>query len=353
MIRYVPTLKSKAGELIALKKLSEASNNFIMPFLIITKPEYDWENKKNKKTYEKHLKDISEKIANFYLCKNPCFIDFDFTTDELCSESHYAEYFFKQLDKFELEYIPVTGLDRLIDEQYQNCIKVVVSEKKLDIAIRLYKDDLELLDSNIKTLANLISFFELKLNKIHLIFDLGYISEEGLSEAKKLILNAKLKIKELENFKSVTVLSTGMHETMGEFKSEAVSTLFRTDYALWKQVKGTFKNKINFGDYGVTNHNATEVDPRIMTRSSRIKYTDENNWIVFKGHSQKKTLPSLQNPELAKKVISHTCYRGKEYSFGDDYIYRCSQKELSGNSTNWVTADTNQHIEFVVKQLST
>lgn len=353
MGQYIPTLRSKEGELKALKNLKTESCNKLIPFLNITRPEFDRESKKDKKTLEKHLSDTADKISKNCESLPVIFVDFDFPdSSELCGGVHYAVYFFDKLAELGINFIPVTGLDRIDDSVFQESLKTVSKKHKTDIGIRVDREDLELMEMQHEGILAIAETFGKDKNNIHLLFDLKSITSDDVAPTSKLILEAVGHIEDFETYSTVTIISGGMPLTMAEFPTNAVSKHPRADWDLWETCTKKIDRDINFGDYGIISPEPSDVDPRIMTRASRIRYTEPTHWRIFKGHSLKATKEAIQNPKLANLVVSDKVYRGEKYSFGDAYIKKCADREVVGNATNWVTADMNHHFEEVINQLS-
>lgn len=45
-------------------------------------------------------------------------------------------------------------------------------------------------------------------------------------------------------------------------------------------------------------------------------------------------------------------FYGREFSWGDNFIFECAQGVHTGNLRQWVTVDTNHHIRLVSEQLA-
>lgn len=353
MSKYVPFLKCKSGELIALMNLKEETKKKIVPFLNVPAPDYNWEKKKNSKSLQKHLSDVAERVHEYYPNQGPCFIDFEFVDEEDCGGFHYAEYFyFCMYNLWGIEIVPVTGLDRIDDANYQKAVKTFLTENKSDVGIRIDREYLELMSESSDELDSLIAFLAVPHSKVHLFFDLKSVEQKDVEAFADIIFDAIVNIPDIKKFASLTIVSGGMPVTMSKFKANTLSQHPRSDFALWKSCNDGIARSVNFGDYGIVNPSSTEIDPRTMNRSPRIRYTDNESWHIFKGQGQKNAKGINQTQILAGMLVKQPFYRGQSESWGEDYIYRCSKKEVKGNPTNWVTADTNQHIEFVVKQLA-
>jgi hypothetical protein len=156
---------------------------------------------------------------------------------------------------------------------------------------------------------------------------------------------------------------------MGQ-KTNSIEELEREEWLAWLSVrlkKKTVKRLPTFGDYAINHPLLTEIDPRLMMMSPNIRYTDSVNYVVAKGQAQprkkkkptpeetaarEKLAPNVQYPKLAAKLKEHSAWKGPKFSWGDDFIDRCSRKECVGNATDWRAVGTCHHIALVVKQLA-
>jgi hypothetical protein len=89
-----------------------------------------------------------------------------------------------------------------------------------------------------------------------------------------------------------------------------------------------------------------------MTMSANIRYTVKDGFLVFRGYSVKKHRWS-QTRDLAQQVVKHPEYYGKDFSYGDEYIYKCSLgEEGTGNAEIWRRIGANHHLTLVTHDLS-
>ena len=72
---------------------------------------------------------------------------------------------------------------------------------------------------------------------------------------------------------------------------------------------------------------------------------------VVRGHNLTKPPKGKQYYLLAAKVVNSPYYEGANFSWGDSKILDCSNQKCIGNSTNWISIDTNHHIEYVLKEV--
>ncbi|RZM22580.1 MAG: hypothetical protein EOO88_28965, partial [Pedobacter sp.] len=108
-----------------------------------------------------------------------------------------------------------------------------------------------------------------------------------------------------------------------------------------------------FGDYGIVHPEKPEIDPKIMRATAKIRYTMEDCWLVIKGEGLHKGDRYKQYFSLAEILASDPIFEGPDFSWGDDHVVNCSNRNTTtGNPTTWVKVDTNHHITFVVRQLN-
>ncbi len=345
---YVPILRGKLGEFKGLKNLSNNIKSQIRPLLRITDPDldYDLSPPKWKCGHKEQFSRIAKYIGKHFENDIACFIDFETDPNVKILERHYSEFLFQELNKLGTNYAPVISFDRAEEDGYIDSIKTFGLLRGRDLCIRISKDYLEAISLHVDDIANLVSdvFPE---NNIYIVLDLEKI--ESITSAKSLAETAIKEITKKVHYEKLIISSACMPEKMSEFDSNEVSFQKRLDWDLWQVLVA--KNDIVYSDYTVLNPSVQNINPKTMTRSSRIRYSDKDNVIIFKGESNKKTASKFQNPKLAKLVLKHASYKGCEFSWGDDYIKNCDE-DTPGNATTWISAELNHHVTLVLEQIS-
>jgi hypothetical protein len=108
---------------------------------------------------------------------------------------------------------------------------------------------------------------------------------------------------------------------------------------------------IAYGDYGVIHPNFSLKAPA-PNANAKIRYTSSRDHHIFRGHSLLEGLKYKQYHGLARQVMGASIYQGRDYSYGDDYVWRCANHEAtSGGLGTWVEVDMNHHVVFVAAQL--
>ncbi len=79
-----------------------------------------------------------------------------------------------------------------------------------------------------------------------------------------------------------------------------------------------------------------EIDPRLMVASASIRYTAENEWLIFRGRSLREIRYGGygQFRTLSTQVVNHAAYRGPRFSWGDEYLFRCAHSLVGTGNLN-------------------
>lgn len=355
---YVPILKCKAGELAALKSIGDEIKNSITPLLCIHPVPLAYPPEKGdpypSKSVSKHLEDVAKKLSAAWGSEKSVIVDFDLPVDALAGTAHYLTFFFDLLLGDEVKLIPTYGPDRDGDDLYLSSLKSFVPSKCKELCIRLTWQDVELYGELNQKIIDIMKLFSINEKMVHIVFDVRSIEPEEIDGKCEIIVKAINSLSNLNEYKSLTVSAAGIPKDMSKFKASSENNQIRSDYKMWGLISDKKPNrKPLFSDYCIVNPDAAEVDPRKMSRSARIRYTTDKDWLILKGKGYKKSPASIQNHELSKALITHKKYMGEGYSVGDGFINKCAKKSIGpGNAQQWVAAESNHHITHVVRQLS-
>lgn len=183
---------------------------------------------------------------------------------------------------------------------------------------------------------------------IDLIIDLRDISK-GAIQAKIRVLNVL--VGQLgTSYRRTIVLSGAFPSELSNYVGTDDEELIpRHDWHLWIRAhRSPNLRHLLFGDYTTIPCEFREIP---FQGAPKIKYTLENEWFVIKGHRSRRR--DNQRQEQALVIVNKPFFRGAQHSFGETRIRQCADGNWGpGNPTNWVTNDINQHITFVVSQVS-
>ena len=347
---YVPILKWKRGEQKALENLTNESLENLMPLLEIPPIDFDWVNNAPKKTIDAHIKNIPNTIFNSIGITN-CFIDaFPIEEEDLLIDgTHSIKNLIENSLNLGCNVIPVTGINRT--NEYNLAIKELLDNNTIDkICIRLEESTFNDINSIINSI---LATFNITPDKCHIVIDLKEIKNTSISTYQLLLPIIINNLINLDDWLSITLASTNFPVNLGEVQKNSSKLLPRNEYVLWENLhsKCNLNRTLQFGDYCIANPEYTEIDPRHISMSGNIRYTVNNNFLIYKGINAR-TNGFSQMLEICQYLLNSGYYSGEDFSWGDKYIYDCANGDAStGNAETWRRVGTNHHIEFVVDQL--
>ena len=355
---YMPILKGKMGEFKALAHLTSQIRRKFIPFIDIPRPDNNSDH-----SFDQYLLNKAKYLNKYWEIDAILFVDY-FDLDlslRTSSGQHFIDFSFNNFRKYDIKAIPVTGLDR--DAEYNTAIAKTINKDKRGVLIRLQKYDIEDPSSTLKSIQDLLSDLGLKNKDVHLLLDLRNLQNDEVIKEVDDVIDFLLNFGELSRWKSIFLGASGFPENMGGIQKNSFSLIPRTELDLWEQVviKGK-KKKLDrfpaFSDYGICHPDLLDFDIT-MTPSANIRYTLLRDWLIVRGTGLKKKIGGRtfydfdQFFELANQLTLNSNYCGSGYSYGDKYIYYCSERSKGpGNLTTWREVGTNHHLTLVTEQIA-
>lgn len=322
---YVPILKSKRGEMAALRKTYDDVLNHIVP-LVEVLAEYT----KTKASVYKKLKR-------------------SWRGDRMLIDTHYcgAESA-TVLNKIKNE---LSDVLRVIPVIYTNSptdvvdtAKEIMSVSRRGMCLRVNKEDLD------ETLAikRFIDENRIDKSKTVLLVDMGFMCDE---KAYVNLIEKINRISNLHDFNALVVASGCSPDSLAEFNVGEDNFIERLDWQFWSKYHNTLNRESIYGDY--TTQHPFVMPPGNYPGSKSIRYTIKDRVAIYRG---KQSDPLGAYLEHAAQLCDYSDYYcGEDYSYGDLYlkersdIFNNGETDGTGNSTTWVTMRVNHHIAFVVK----
>lgn len=336
-IAYRPILKAKQGEFGALTTLSDEVKSTLTP-VIEPLPDHATEIDRFVKPMTKAWPSGSPFMLDFRLAGDDAAEGLASTTD--------------QLQQHGLSVIPVVASAR--SDEYIRAAAAVARRHRQGVAIRMNTDDI----GDVDLLPDLLDSFLTRLRRdpaeVDLLLDLYAFTPSHIGAMTTATVAAIRALPRVAQWRSVTVIGTSFPETLSGLKADSLTPLPRAEWAVWRRVSlRTLPRVPDFGDYGIAHPELPDVDPRYMTMSANLRYTIEDNWLVFKGRDVKKHGYEQFNA-FCKKLVQMPEYAGEDFSWGDGAIKsHCQSKSGPGNATRWRQIGTSHHLTFVVHDLAT
>lgn len=334
---YFPLLRWKQGERGALENLTPAVKDQISP--IIEFPiNCDYEDKK--------VTGFCNAAVHDWGINRPFYLDL--TTIDYdgapIGNNHPALILLRTANQQNITIIPVLNLD--MDLDVLSAIEQAYNEGCFEnLAFRITENEDDTANND---MSELINQFEINTNNIDLIVDLRDISN-GLVRPKVRILNSLVE-QFGTDFRRTIVLSGAIPGDLSNYiGTDTNERISRYDWILWLQSQQIDRlHHVLFGDYTTISCEFRDVQFR---GAPKIKYTLADEWFIIKGHRARER--DNQRQEQSLELIRSGLFRGGANSFGESRIEQCANGNWGpGSAANWVTIDVNQHITFVVSQVS-
>jgi len=338
MIKYVPILRGKDGEFVALQNLDESVLSKICP-LIQFLPDT---NKKRKGDYL--VKILSGLTSAWNFDGNLIYFDVSYL-DELSIILNLAH----GLRDFEINFIPV-----IHPKPSRKYLELLQNEFLGNgICIRI-KREFATPDILNKIIDQCINTFQINETEIDILIDLQYIeNERDLFIYQNTFSRLLESINNLDEIRRVIIGSGSFPTDVAKFRDNKISSIPRIEWSMWKRVKRELKGfPLIYADYG----NVHPIYDPITTQfegSCTIKYTSDSEFLIFRGiKASRHKEGGKQYHQKSKELIHHASYDGRDFSWGDEYIHRCANYEISsGNAGTWVKYTLNHHFMKVLTQL--
>ncbi len=336
---YVPVLKWRKGEKLALRNLPDRLQKLIIPLIELVNDEGD------------NPEDLPNDISKFW--HRTAYLDV----------RHRPKSFARRaLDNIvsnnqDIDIIPVVSLNS--QQIIMEGIKNVVGAYNNGFALRIIiKQDLDF-SLFIEEVKLKLKYFAIAKNKVDLIVDFGYL--EGKTQTYKTVLEKIADTISFDDWRNVIVAAGSFPPNLEGFRPNEDNLLNRTELELWKKNKTICGRNIVYSDYTV--RNPDNISKGFSRGSISVRYTLENDFQVFRGTQEDKPFKYLVHAMNIRELYSDAY--SESYCWGDEAITekanqlkRCLDSgtnpetygELSpGNSTGWVAWSVNHHITVVLK----
>jgi hypothetical protein len=366
---YVPILKGKQGELNALRNTDPKLLTRFTPMIEVPPIPSEYPDGQDDpvpaKSIDEHIKAVAKMFAKSLKGIPSLFLDGYYIEleDELDNGSSPIDALFASMRSAKIPFIPSIGLDRV--EDYADSVSHAIKTDKRGCCLRLVESDIEGFAELSDQIDGLLEILSVSYDKVDLLLDFG--PKVPQKSALPFLIDA---LPYVEKWRTLTIAASSFPSSMMALKKNSIEELDRDEWLAWLSVRSKKKTVTRiptFGDYAINHPVLTEINPKIMQMSPNIRYTDSVSYVVAKGQAQPRKkkkptpeeeaararlAPKIQYPKLAAMIKAHPDWKGKDFSWGDEFIDRCARKECVGSSTDWRAVGTCHHIAAVVRQLA-
>lgn len=353
MNNYIPFLKLKSNEIMALKELDTDLQNEIIPFFDIAKKQEVL----TEEEFVKNIETMKNKIINHLKYIQAFYLDnFDIDTNFTVNGDASYKYILNQFDDMPL--IPVVGLDRDIGH-----INAVIDAKRIDmiksskLAIRVTNEDFinfKLVENDIDDfLGEVITLFE----QIDLIFDCRYCVNLDYTNIATNIVNFVREFTFKFDTNKIIITGTSIPVPIGEaVEPNNTKDLERKEIEIYQIARSMYDfGDLYLGDYTIVGADYSDTDlPANMMQNvmtAKTVYSYHNLHYIQRGGALR-THPrgNKQFNDQSLMLVSKPFFRGKDYSFGDNFIEEKSRDIGNNVMPGTILKPTiNAHMTYMLR----
>ncbi|WP_457301929.1 beta family protein, partial [Phyllobacterium sp. P5_D12] len=274
---YVPSVRWRQGEYQALFRLSDQAKSFVVPFILIPEPEYDFEEAQPKKTVQEQVQTFPKRFQQKW-GQRPAWIDVhaNIATTPMLDGRMPMSFVFDGLRNDGASAVPVTSLDA--PANVNALVAGIAAKDKLGVAIRVRLEHVmkSNFDARLKTLVTLLG---LSSNQVDLIIDLGAPNFQPYDDFADALIAAMENVSDLEIYRSLVVIGSGFPQILAINKPGG--HLPRHDWIFYK----TLRSKLlgagripTFGDYTIVHPEFSAQDMRLLKPAGKLVYTAGDTW---------------------------------------------------------------------------
>lgn len=341
---YMPILKWKQGEQIALRHISDSDRLVTLPLV-----EFQPLVAKGANTLGEAIKaDVAKAVLNLTKAKadaHPIAID---TNAYLPDPARQAKTLATVCGHFAKKNILVFPV--LHPSMVSSSPADVVSLKSFDDVVLRIRTPTCLPQQVGVMISDVCSILEKESFRLHILLDMGSIVGGNSASLISSTTPYVAEVIKSDKAKSITLAGGSFPFNLTGIQ-KGISAISRVEWLVWTKLLKKFEqNKICFGDYAVTNPDPLEeIDPTKINPSAAIRYALKDEWMLLKAGGVRSNGFEQYN-DLCTLLLSDPAYSGKTFSFGDGKYHEHAQPEAStGNLSTWRRDATSHHLALTAR----
>ncbi len=343
---YVPVVRWKRGEQIALRQLREEEKHAMTPLIELAPTDLAGDDAEAAKFTSKAIMGIQRNWGSYRAFLELGRVGSRFDQGH---ESEIASVIFGAAREARLVLVPVVRVPggSLPHEALRRAVSI--SEGRACLRIKSAELPRQALHASINACLTVL---DLTPSDVDLVLDIGLVGPSNV--AMRNFSPGSLWEYDWRTLsivggsfpKDLTGYSVGQHE------------ITRLEWVRWRlEAPELFRRHgriPTFGDYMTLHPEFCEPRPG-MNPSASIRYTSEDSWVVMRGEGlqNENGLGNRQYYGNADLLCERKEYCGSTFSFGDNYIWKVASRnvESPGSPGTWLSATVNHHITFVTHQI--
>lgn len=343
---YLPVLKWKQAEQIALRQATPNVRQSLLP-LIVLQPVIP----RLQQTMQAALTDyIAKCTATLLKCgfdQYPVAVDPALAIPGLPAPAKFLVSLCKHFQKHSLQVVPV--IDPAVSATEPAEMARLASFSNVILRIRVDSVTHTQISALIESARRAIGPSVIQL---HVVLDMWeLVGADAAVESVRVLPYARAAVN-ARQVRSLTVAGGSFPHTLTGIR-QGTSFIPRVELSIWNSLRPhNDLRMVHFGDYAVTNPRPLEpIDPTQINPSVAIRYARNNDWMLIKAGGSR-TSGMGQYNQVCKLLVQHSSYSGAAFCYGDAQYQKHSQPgSTSGSFMSWRRDATSHHIEFTKQQL--
>lgn len=353
MDNYIPFLKLKSNEVMAIKTLAPDVKTKITPFFDVPRKdgltENDFVNAVGK--LERSVSNNLNDVPVFYLD------NFDVPSNLSVNGDHNYKFVVETFSNH--SFIPVVSIDRdaghiaaVHDGKTNGIIESDV------IALRLLQEDFENFEASNEDIDELLSDVINLFDNVDLVLDCRVCSSLNSDEVAEQISNFSIAFADHYELRKTVVTGSSIPASIGDLLDvQTYGEFDRNELTIFRKVRDLSDddNDLYLGDYCVVTPNYSDASipgyALLNVMTPKIIYSFADKHFVIRGGAIR-THPrgNKQYNDFSQTIVGGGHYRGAAYSDGDKFIDEKSRSIGSSVMPGTIIKPTvNAHITYMVK----
>ena len=335
---YVPILKAKEGELIALRHLSPQMKSNLTPLIEIQPRETP-----------ELLKRTITQIRRGWIPTLPLLVDVDrsYLMNSTVSATDNLRNLLTELSEQDFNVMPVSGLRR--PARFNSVVSDTVGENDNGICIRLQSLDWQDVSSLENSLRNYVQGISLQLSQVDLVFDYEPFLPSHLGTIITSAITTINSIGSIRQYRNVIIAATA-------FPSQSIAQPYmiyrfpRSEFQAWTTLVSNpnIQRRPVFGDYTTVHPVLPDIDYAMGIKvAPKVKYATDSEWLCLRWDAS----DYANFHRVCNTLVALPEFSGAAYSWGDGRIAQCGTTGANtGNPREWVSISVNHHLTLVATQ---
>lgn len=355
---YMPLLKSKQSEMLALKRLKKEHRDVLLPMIDLVAPSKNVDMANSKTFVANNISKLGGRLQEFSdILLDSSEID---AALRLNGGAHPLSAAAAALEQEGINVIPVVGTSR--DAAHIKAVQEVLKSSGGGIiCVRVDRYDVRTPTQSASQLKEFLATNFPKTGVI-LVYDLGDIFGDDPATLSKYLENFDKKIGK-DSIELTVVCGSGIPENIrSAVPPKSAGYIDRVELQTFYDLRQQFEKnkregKLIFGDYATLNSGYVELDWALVNRTitPKITYALKNSWFVIRGASFAKHPDGYkQYYSLASEVRKLPDVSSPSFCHGDTYIAdRAKKKGTTDSPGSWTGVCVNHHLAVTVEIFAT